>query len=101
MQQMPRASRRAWGCGFEPRLELVQIRPWRHQGDANEYTACPGYTTSLPEVHEIARARMHAKNNMFSAFVRGEPSELLLRGIEVLEAADCDATAYRPPEAAR
>jgi hypothetical protein len=90
--------RQALGCGWLPRTTLVRIQPFVHQGDRHEYTTCPGYTTKLPEVKEAAEARMHAKNNMFGAFVRDEPHENLLTAIRVLEAADSDATNWRAPE---
>lgn len=47
--------RQQMGCGYEPRLE----RPsglWPHKSLRFEPEHCPVYTTSLPEVHDIALA---------------------------------------------
>jgi hypothetical protein len=91
MRDTPQEIRQALGCGWESRSELVNIAPWRHRGDSGAYTTCPGYTTKLPEVGEIAAARLHARLNLF----RDNPSELLLQGITILEAADSEATNWR------
>lgn len=91
--------RQEWGCGYEQPLVGLRVRPWKHGGcPGADPTACPGYTTKLPEVAEVARARMHAKNGMARDFLGGPASENVMRGIEILEAADNDATFWRPPE---
>jgi hypothetical protein len=88
------------GCGFEPANPNIATRPWSHQGYSDEPpTTCPGYTTKLPEVNEIARVRMHAKNGMARDYLGGQhASELILTGVEILEAADGEASCWSPPK---
>lgn len=70
-----------WGRAWEPpsgkagfrtnaKLPLVDI--------------CPGYTTSLPVVNEVARAHRHWSKGSLGAFAK-EPTEALLMGIEVFD----------------
>jgi len=84
MLQISADNRALIGCGFLPASELA--RPWRHRGTLElnypEPTICPGYSTKLPEVAEIARLRLHwSKGNV--------PLESLddniQRGVETLE----------------
>lgn len=70
-----------------------------HPGYADEVpSACPGYTTKLPEVAEINRARLHWSKGALREFCGGKPSELLLRGIEILEGSANEANCWRPPD---
>lgn len=83
--------RQAMGCGWEPRSELVQIRPWQHQGYTGEPpTTCVGYTSKLPEVAEIARARLHWTKGSHDGL-----TENVLRGIEILEGAVNESGSWR------
>lgn len=85
------------GCGWETPVD--RARAWQHAGDTSAAPkVCPGYTTKLPEVVEIARARMHAKNGMARDFLGGPASENVLRGIEILEGADAEAMCWRPKD---
>ena len=90
-------TRQSMGCGWEV-APLVQIRvsPWTHAGytDATP-TTCAGYTTKLPEVIEINRARLHWSKGSIEQFCGGEPSELIQRGIEILEGAANEANCWR------
>jgi hypothetical protein len=91
--------RQAMGCGWEPRSELVQIRPWQHQGYTEQSpTTCIGYTSKLPEVVEINRARMHWKQGELREFCGGKPNPNLMRGIEILEGAAAEASSWREDE---
>lgn len=84
-------TRQALGCGFEAPSPRAQ--PWQPPSSKVGYTGpiaevCAGYTTSLPAVTEIARARFHWDKGALELVVRGEPlSEMLQIGIEVLESA--------------
>lgn len=85
-------------CGYEPEPS-ERLRPfakaWQHQAyesmtDENGHpipvSTCPGYTCSLPEVLEVTRARVHWTKGQLALFTHGEqPSENLLRGIEILD----------------
>lgn len=88
--------RQAMGCGWEPRIEGA--RPWMHEGYTDEPpTTCIGYTAKLPEVAEISRARLAAKNNMLRDFCAGkQATENLIRGIEILETSSNEASCWRP-----
>ena len=72
--------------------------PWSHASVkelADGEPMCAGYTCRLPEVLEIARARMHWEKGAIVSFCRGqEPSEQLLVGIELLEHAVSDLRAW-------
>ena len=50
-------------------------------------TVCPGYTTSLPEVIEGARARLHWSKGALTSFCNGNARESVLMAIEILEGA--------------
>lgn len=110
MQKQSIAQRDRWGCGYRPRPAdgRVRLTVWRHGGDREKKhpTLCPGYTTTLPEVIEIARAR-HWKASL-ETFVRatsGDPRALvpepLLLGIELLDEAYNNAEAWEWEERER
>lgn len=91
--------RQSMGCGYEPAHPGIEPRPWSHAGFSGEQPkACPGFTTKLPEVIEIARVRMHAKNGMARDFLGGDATENVLRGIEILEGSDGEASCWRPKD---
>lgn len=98
MQNNSAQIRQAMGCGWEPRIEGA--RPWQHEGYTDAApTACAGYTTKLPEVIEINRARLHWSKGALREFCGDQqPSELLMRGIEILEGAANEASCWRPEE---
>jgi hypothetical protein len=99
MSKYDQEKRQQLGCGWEPRAELVQIRPWSPKSlDTNwkgKIETCPGYTTALPEVIEIARARLHAKEfHSLREFCGGAPSETVINGMEILEGATNECTRW-------
>ena len=57
--------RQSLGCGYEPPAEgRVRLTLWQPPAGKNGYrgealTVCAGYTTNLPEVTEVAIARIH------------------------------------------
>lgn len=100
MESNSQIERQGLGCGWEP-APLVQIgvRPWVHPGYTDTLpTVCPGYTTKLPEVVEINRARLHWSKGSIREFCAGEPTDNILRGIEILEGAVNEANCWRPEE---
>lgn len=99
MASNDRTVRQTMGCGYEMPHPTLEAHPWQHSGYSDEApTTCVGYTAKLPEVAEINRARMHAKNGMARDFLRGPASENLLRGIEILEASTSEASCWHPPK---
>lgn len=104
-KMQPLQTRQALGCGWEPRI--AKPRPWSPAGlDGNsewqpDLTTCPGYTTALPEVIEIARARVHWKEGGGLRDFCDEPvTEQLRLGVEILEGAsnECQGWAMSNPE---
>jgi hypothetical protein len=98
-----RQTRQVLGCGYEP--AIADPRPWsRANLDADwqgKETLCPGYTTSLPEVIEIARARVHWKEGGGLRDFCNEPiTEQMRLGVEILEGAsnECQGWAMKNPE---
>lgn len=86
--------RQAIGCGYLPPVE--NARPWKHQGDdwgtdANGYprgpTTCPAYTADLPDVIDIATARLHWEHGHLREYAGGEPCQVLMDGITILASA--------------
>ena len=71
-----KAQRLSMGCGYEPRSDRAS--PWQppdgkvgYEGPTIEH--CAGYTTSLPEVIEVARARFHWDKGALAHVLAGEP----------------------------
>lgn len=82
--------RQGWGCGLELAPEpTVPVMPWSGLGyDGPAPTVCPGYTTSLAETIEIARAWKWWTKGQVDAFVDGSPVTAALKiGIEIFDAA--------------
>lgn len=87
MRQNPRQSRQYLACAYEPRVEGA--RAWQHQGyEGPDSETCPGYTTKLPEVREVAEARFYLHKGSLSLLVRDELSDSLRDGIAILETED-------------
>lgn len=90
------ALRQAMGCGW---LAPTRARAWQHRGDPGDaYTTCAGYTTTLPDVTDTARAWVHWDKGQLALRVVGEPSRSLLDGVELLSASirARDAWALKP-----
>lgn len=95
----PLLTRRVNGCPYETPMPGVRQEPWQHPGYTGEApTTCAGYTTKLPEVVEINKARLHWKHGQLRDFCGGRPNDLVMRGIEILEGAANEASSWRPPE---
>lgn len=99
MAQNSQLVRQSMGCGWELKHPTMPACPWTHAGYTDDApTTCAGYTTKLPEVIEINRARLHWNKGSARDFCGGEPTENVNRGIEILEGAANEANCWRPPE---
>ena len=90
-----RSDRQSWGCAYEARV--ANAMPWAGCGyDGETPKTCPGYTTRLPQIIEIARARLHWSKGSLATFMRGaEVPDALELGIEILEGAQIALDAWR------
>jgi len=81
--------------GYSGRLRVVDGTP------TDDPTVCPGYLTSLPEVIEVARGRLHwSKAGPAAIGVADWQHDPLAIGIEILEGAvnECQAWCFDNPE---
>ena len=89
--------RQLQGCGYLPLHPLA--RPWSgyhlgYRGDPA--TVCPGYTTSLPPVIEIAIARHWFSRGELSMFCDGErATDALKTGVNILDGAIAEMIEWR------
>jgi hypothetical protein len=88
MQTTSVEQRRLIGCGFEPPHSAAM--PWQPPTGSKGYqhgrpTVCVGYSMNLPEVIEVALARMHWEKGAIESYCQGQPSEQLLDGLAVLD----------------
>jgi hypothetical protein len=97
MTSLDAEQRQLAGCGFlpPPREELRKfVQPWQGLSCKKPFpTVCPGYSTSLPETIEIARA--HYWKRDLRSFTDGEqPTEALVMGVEIYEGAIGETTQW-------
>ncbi len=92
MEARTKAERQDWGCGYEPAIETASAwdHPKRKKPEHEPVTTtCIGYTITLPEVIETARAHRHWKGGAglasVTAFFGQRPSDELIAGIEILD----------------
>lgn len=88
MKATSKEQRQDLGCAFEPLIEISH--PWSPPGGKHGFqhaspTVCPGYTTSLPEVREAARAYSHWTKGQLADFCGGQPSDAMLMAVEILD----------------
>ncbi len=87
MQANPRSIRIALGCGLEPLSPHAD--PWTPPsgsiGFDGNVTVCPGYSTHLHDVREVAHARQHWLKGELRDFCGGDPSEQMLEAVVDLE----------------
>lgn len=105
MQELPLDRRQQLGCGYapppSPHLASI-VRPWAGLGYRGPRpTTCPGYTTNLPEVVEIARAHRHWSKGSLEAFCGGPPPEAVITGVEIFDAAMGELEAWRATPASQ
>lgn len=96
LERVDEQSRQALGCPYAPEPDQtfrLHVETWTGCGveprpatdDAPAFpSVCPGFTTTLPETIEAARAHLHWTKGELTQFCRGYASEALLIGIEVL-----------------
>lgn len=93
MQANDRLTRQTLGCGYEQPLAgemLPFLDVWKPEGmkPTKDFpSVCAGYTVRLPEVIEIARARVHWEKGALPAFCGGPPTDKLLLAVEMLDGA--------------
>jgi hypothetical protein len=90
MRTLPKQMRQQMACGYEVAAPPgIEAQAWSGLGYKGPAPAtCPGYTTTLPEVIEVARAWRWWDKGELARFVRGdEVSDDLILGIDVFEGA--------------
>lgn len=90
-------TRQLWRCPFEapaPARLASFVRPPIPEGYKAEPTVCPGYSTSLPEVIEIARGWLHWSKGGLRDFTGTQPTEATLHGIEIFDGAANECQSY-------
>jgi hypothetical protein len=87
-QANPVAVRQSMGCGYESPTEspIVWTPEGMRIGSDDKIRHCAGYTTRLPEVIEIARARTHWDKGHLVEFCGGQPTQPMMIGIEIIDA---------------
>ena len=83
---VPRFARESWRCGYLP----DQPSERRYTGPMGQDwpivpTTCPGYTTSLPQVYEAARARKWAERGMLRDLEDDDLNPVMLAAIDILD----------------
>lgn len=91
------------GCGYEPAQPKAQtwtpisLDPnWR-----GELKTCPGYTTTLPEVVEVARARTHWRDGGGLRDFCDSPTDGLRVGVEILDGSCAEMQRWATESAAK
>lgn len=78
--------RRSWQCGYVPRADRGPDKPRVPDGAPEDVTVCPGYSTTLPEVLEAARALSWRHDGLIGEFFGGAPiSERAKIYIDILD----------------
>jgi hypothetical protein len=92
MQETTQDQRQLLGCGYLPppsESRRRYLRIW-DGGSLPNYkgpktTVCPGYSTSLPEVIEVARAHRHWSKGNYQVADR-EPADPFVSSLEIFDA---------------
>jgi hypothetical protein len=104
-------TRQMLGCGWAP-IPAENLRPFVSAPSPLKFQpatgrdgervvdVCPGYLVALPEVVEIAEARVHWEKGHLVEFCEGQPSASLMRGVVILSGAVSELTnaAARPAD---
>lgn len=100
MKTSTKMSRQALGCGYEVADSKIEARPWSPASMSSKWTGttetCHVYTTALPAVLDIVRARVHWEKNAaaFAAYCEGDATEQTLAAIEILDGAVNEVTSW-------
>jgi hypothetical protein len=100
MQAHPDDQRQMMGCGYLPPPDESRRRHlsiWQG-GTLPNYkgpktTVCPGYSTSLPEVIEVARAHRHWSKGNYQVADR-EPRDAMVGALEIFDGALAEFQAW-------
>lgn len=100
IEQNDRDTRQEAACGFLPSLEGAV--PWHHEGMVDhgiEIETCPRYTTTLPDVVDVAFAHRHYEKGglvsvekLCGGYALPRP---LIEGIEKLDSAVAERDAWK------
>ncbi len=98
METVSKTIRQTMGCAYEAPapvgLRVDLPRPIPPDRDL-KITTCPGYTTRLPEVIEVARARLHwSKGGPAGIGINNWAESPLCAAIEVLEGASNEVQSW-------
>lgn len=99
MRVNPKAARQSMGCGYEPEI-AAPVLAWDH-GKRKPISVddhprfCAGYTTKLPEVIEVLRARAHWEKGELAAYAQGPVHEHVVIGIELVAASSSELQRVR------
>jgi hypothetical protein len=69
--------------------------------DGPPLTVCPGYTTSLPETIELARAWAWSEKGELRTYCDGQPSEAVIDGVDIFAAAVAELRDWNCPTCAQ
>jgi len=92
-----KASRASMACGWLPKVEHTgpPPAPWVGAHSAPKLTVCPGYSTSLPEVHEAVRASQWAERGLLREFYQDEElTPLVFDAIDVINSSSGAVESY-------
>lgn len=92
-------TRQMLGCGWAPippeRLRRfveaptpLQFKPLLTDDGDRLVNVCPGYLVALPQAIEIARGLRHWEKGHLVEYCRGEPSQAMIDGVEILSGAN-------------
>jgi hypothetical protein len=96
--------RQGWACGYELAPPAgTPVMPWSGLGyEGPAPTICAGYTTTLPETIEAARAWKWWSKGQLDVFLRGEvASDPIVFGIETFDYAVATFERWRMTPAAK
>ncbi len=112
MKTVPKLNRQSMGCAYEaPAPSTVPVMLWDHRGRASQrdefddsgkpvVSVCPGYTTTMPEVIDIARAHRHWSKGELTGYCHGYATTELMIGVEIFDGAvnECQSWEIRNPK---
>lgn len=99
METLTPAMRATLRCGFMPAAAHVDGQRWS-PADGTELTVCAGYSTSLPDVIDVACSYAHWENGALDHACPGGAAKPLLQGIVMLKSATERRATFRMREQA-